>query len=304
LLPIEDILTAPPPSHGPDARAAARSRLWRAESDLFLQWVIADKRGARIAALAKFLDYGDAGRRDEDAFKECFGLGFAQVRYELADAMPAATGRSITWFSDGGDVDEVFRDATPAETARIWGNWELMEIQFVKAQDEAMVLPYMDQAEHTLGDAYRKGLRDPGFLSVLGLYEREKKDSGRALQFLEAAVEAKAPFPRAYTELARIRLTQALEKPARPDGKLGTAQIASVLAPLQETRRMRPPQKSTYLLIALALANTGTVPSQGDLEVLDEGLHDFPAESELATMVAALKDRHGAKGVPAESNVH
>jgi hypothetical protein len=299
LLPIEKILFGRPLPSGGDEQTAAYRRLWQAESDLLLQWVITDKHGARIAALKRFIDNGDNGRRDEPVFKECFGLGFEEIRDELADSLPAAMEKSITWFSDSGGVDEVFRDATPAETARILGNWELMEIPFVRAQEPEMVFPYMDQAEHTLGDAYKKGLRDPGFLAVLSLYESEGKDAGKALPFLEAAAAQGAAYPRAYTETARIRLKEALARPKGTVGKLGTEQIASVIAPLRAALRLRPPQKATYLLFALALENGEAAPSPGDLQVLNEGLRYFPEESELATMVAALNDRHGANGIPA-----
>jgi hypothetical protein len=105
-----------------------------------------------------------------------------------------------------------------------------------------------------------------------------------------------------YTELARIRLHAALANPTGTDGKLGSEQIESVAAPLSEGRHLSPPQKATYLLLALALGNGKVPPSPGEFAVLDEGLRIFPAESELATMVAALKDRRGANGVSAGSN--
>jgi hypothetical protein len=71
---------------------------------------------------------------------------------------------------------------------------------------------------------------------------------------------------------------------------------------LKTARRLSPPQSATYLLYALTLAHSAVAPSAADLEALDEGLRYFPAETELATMVAALKDRHGANGVSAGSN--
>ena len=302
LLPMESILFARTPPGGPDEASRTRGRLWHAQSDLLLQWVITDKQGGRIGALKRFLDFGDAGRRDEVAFRACFGLGFAEIREELADSLPRATEASISWHSKGGDVDEPYRDATAAETSRIWGNWELMEIQYVRARDPGMVYPYVNQAEHTLDDSYKKGLRDPGFLSVMGLYESDKNRPTVAAPLLESAVDQKAEYPRAYVELSRIRLREALGDSKGAHGRLGPAQIAYVSLPLRAARRLSPPQKATYMLLALALVNSDAPPSPEDFAALDEGVRLFPAESELATMVAALKDRREANGVPPESN--
>lgn len=55
------------------------------------------------------------------------------------------------------------------------------------------------------------------------------------------------------------------------------------------------------MLFALVLKNRATGPSPEDVAVLNEGLRFFPGESELATMVAALKDRHGLDGLPGGS---
>jgi hypothetical protein len=298
MIPLEGILYTQMPQRGPDESQSIHADLWRAQSDLFLQWIIADRHRGRINALKKFLDCCDAGRRDEGAFRECFGLDFVEMQDELRGFLRTATDKPIAWHSEGAGVDDVFRDATSTEVARIWGNWELLEMQFVGARDPKMLFPYIDQADHTLGEAYRKGERDPGFLSVYGLYENERGDPEKASAFLEAAVAERSAYARAYTELARIRLKAALARLERADARLSADQVAKVLAPLREARRLSPPQKSTFMLFALALENSANQPSPEDMAVLAEGLRFFPSESELATMVAALKDRRGVDGLP------
>lgn len=301
MIPMEDLLFAPMPQRGHADASSFHADLWRAQADLFLQWVIADRHRGRINALKKFLDCGDDGRRDEGAFRECFGLGFEQIQDELRGFLGTATETSIAWHSDGAGVDEVFRDATSTEVARIWGDWELLETQFVGARDAEMLYPYVDQADHTLSDAYRRGEADPGFLSVYGLFESERDHPGTAAALLEKAVAGRSPYARAYVELARMRLTAALAQSKTAEGRLSVALAADVLAPLLEARRLSPPQKATYMLFALVLKNRATGPSPEDVAVLNEGLRFFPGESELATMVAALKDRHGLDGLPGGS---
>jgi hypothetical protein len=291
LLPMDSVLFTRPGSEGSDEDEKARVRLWDCQSELFLQWVLADRTRGRIAALKKFLDCGDQGRKNEKILRLCFGLGYAQLRDMLNAFLPKAVLESVTFYADADGITVPLRDATTSEYARIWGNWELMEIPFVQAQDPLLVYPYLAQADHTLKNGYKRGERDPGFLAVLGLYAVERGDTDQARPILESAVAANAPYPRIYDELARIRFKEAHADPKGPNSKLSPDQIASVMALLQGARRLSPPQRATYLLYALALASGPAKPTAADWDVLDEGLRTFPGESELATMVAALKDR-------------
>ena len=288
-LPMSVILQTRPGSSGLNEETRNRVKLWHSQSCLFLQWVLDDRSGARIAALKKYLDFGDHGQRSEKRFRECFGCGFGQIEVRLREFLPKAINESITWYSDPSDIEVTLRDATPAEYARIWGNWELMEIQFVNAQDPLLVFPYVDQAEHTLKGAYKKGERDPGFLAILGLYDVDMKKPEQARPILESAAAARAAYPRVYTELARIRIKEALAKPEGPNGKLGKGQRDSIFNPLREALRLSPPQSDAYLLYALTLANSSETPTPGDLAKLDEGRRYFPDEAELASLVASLK---------------
>jgi hypothetical protein len=289
LLPMDSILFTRPGSAGESADEKARVRLWECQSELFLQWVLSDDSRGRIAALKKFLDLGDRGLRNEKAFRTCFGFGYSEAEKRLSDFLPTAVKDSVAFYSSADRIDVPLRDATKSEYARIWGNWELMEIQFVKAQDPDLVYPYIAQADQTLKAGFRKGERDSGFLAVLGLYGTDLTDSETARPALEAAVAAKAPYPRAYVELARLRLKDALSAPRGPGKNLGPDQAEEIMRLLGEARQLAPPQDGTYLLHALTLANCAGPPTRRDMDILDEGLRDFPKDAELAAMVAALK---------------
>jgi hypothetical protein len=301
LLPMDSVLFTRPGSEGAVDEEKERVRLWECQSELFLQWVLSDSSRGRIAALRKFLDLGDRGKRNEKAFHACFGLSFSQIERLLSEFLPKAVENSVTFYSDSNGITVPLRDATTSEYARIWGNWELMEIQFVQAQDPNLVYPYISQADHTLKNGYKKGERNPGFLAVCGLYDVDMKDNEQARPMLESAVAAKAAYPRVYDELARIRFKDAHASPKGADGKLSSEQADSVMSLLRQARSLSPPQSSTYLLYALTLANSTVTPTTEDIGVLDEGLRHFPGEPELSAMVAALKDPHRAILQPAAS---
>jgi hypothetical protein len=289
LLPMDTVLFTRPGSAGESADEKARVRLWECQSELWLRWILSDDSRGRIAALKKFLDLGDLGLRNEKAFRTCFGFGYSEAEKRLSDFLPTAVTDSVTFYSGEDHIDVPLRDATKSEYARIWGNWELMEIQFVKAQDPDLLYPYVAQADQTLKAGFRKGERDTGFLAVLGLYGADTNDPETAGPALEAAVAAKASYPRAYVELARLRLKEALAAPGGPGKKLGPDQAKAIVRLLGEARQLSPPQSGTYLLQALTLANCAAAPTPRDMEILDEGLRDFPKDAKLAATVAALK---------------
>ena len=289
LLPMGDILSSPVISGADDDASRRRRLLWRSQADLLLQWILSDRSHARIAALTRFLDYRGAGQGTEKAFRECFGMSFEQARHQLSGFLPVATTRSLTRDTLLADIDEPFRDARASESARIWGNWTLLEIPFVRAQNPGMVFPYVEQADQTLLGAYDAGARDPGFLGILGLYESEGKNRGRARSILESAAAGKPAYPRVYTELARLRFEAAIAKPEGVAGRLSAEQVASILLPLREARHLSPPQESTYLLLALAFGNGSIPPTADDLAALDEGQRFFPDDARLSTLVSALR---------------
>ncbi|HEY4988454.1 MAG TPA: hypothetical protein VII09_01535, partial [Opitutaceae bacterium] len=212
LVPLNAILLTHPTSEGFDDESRARVRRWKAEAELFLHWVLADKSNGRIRALKRYFDLGTAGRR-ESAFRECFGLGYAEAANQLSQYLPKAVNETITVYRDDDVPIAGLRDATDAEYARIWGNWGLMEIEFVKDQDPLMVHPYIAQAEHTLGGAYRKGEREPRFMAVLGLHDVGMNRPDEARVVMESAAAEKVNYPAMYVELARLRFRQAIAKP-------------------------------------------------------------------------------------------
>jgi hypothetical protein len=303
LLPMDEILFGSTTAKAGDEASRRRILLWQFQSDLLLQWVIADESRLRITALRKFLDCGKMGQGNEKAFIESFGFGFEEMRRQLRGFLSAAISDAVVLHSWMADLDEPYRDATPSESVRIWGNWELMEIQFVRAQNPLMVYPYVEQAERTLFDAYNGGERDSGFLAVFGLYESDRKDLKQASAILESAVAERSIYPSAYTELARIRFEEALARPEGGNAKLSDNQVRSILELLRQARRLCPPQNATYLLFALALGNSSVEPTAEEFAMLEEGRQFFPDDSALAKVASALKKGLGGAASSPEDNI-
>src|SRR5476651_234046 len=114
------------------------------------------------------------------------------------------------------------RDATEAEVGRIKGD-TLRLGGHDGAAHLAMIAPYI------------RGERDPQLLAALGLLERKLGDDARAKKFLEAAARDKAVRPRAYLELARLRLADGIAH-STGAGKLAADQTAGVLTLLFTAR--------------------------------------------------------------------
>jgi hypothetical protein len=284
LVPLQQIFLEPSVPGNPPAPPSLKAF----ESSLFLQWVIADRTGTRTDALGRYLDLLGAGDGSEGAFVRCFGLTFDQALHHVRRFMRDDAGETLSHRELFIGMDIPFRDATPSEFARMWGNWELMEIRFVGDQDSSLVGPYLSQAEHTLEGAYASGAHDPGFLAVLGLFRMHKEEFSLARAALEAAASHDAAYPRAYTEIARLRFREALARPEDPQGKLSSGQTESVLNPLRVASGLFPSQRETYLLAALAYAHSSRAPGPGDRALIEEGLKKFPDDGQLILVVRAL----------------
>jgi hypothetical protein len=109
---------------------------------------------------------------------------------------------------------------------------------------------------------------------------------------LEAAASARAVRPRAYLELARLRLAEAQAHPAE-GGRLSADQTATVLQPLFTARSQPPPLPEVYEAIAETWSVCSVTPGESHLAVIDEGVRYFPRNAALVYQDAALKVRSG-----------
>ena len=231
--------------------------------------------------------------RTEALFRECFGCSFAEAEQQLAAFLPAAVKSSARFRPPRATPPRVvLRPATEAEIARIKGDWERLEIGYVRAIFPEAAPKYIEQARRTVHRGYEHGVRDPAFLAVLGLCESDAGDDVAARPFLEEAAQRGTLRPRAAYELGRLRFAAARAQ-LPPGEALGSAQVADVLTPLFAARAGEPPQPEVYELIAEVWRASGARPSRANLAVLNEGVNLFPRRFTLLQKAAEANLHHG-----------
>lgn len=294
LLPLAEFFAGDLPADG--AAADGALSLWQAQAALFVHWGLGGRGAPRRAALWKFVERAATEPVTAALFQECFGFDFATAQSQLAGYLPEATGEKLTLRAAQRPrlPDYVLRPASEGEIARLKGDWERLEIDYVKTQFPALASKYAEQARRTLLRAHERGHRDPRLLAVLGLCEVDTGNDAAAREFLEAAAALGQPLrPRAWFELARLRLAALRGTRAAAELRLTPAQADAVLGPLAAAREQQPPLAEAYELVAEVLAAGAQAPTRAQLAVLEEGVRIFPRRTELVHRAAELNLRHG-----------
>ncbi|MDO8543567.1 MAG: hypothetical protein Q7S40_24260 [Opitutaceae bacterium] len=294
LLPLADFFAGELP---PDDPALGEGlSLWQAQAALFIRWGLAGRGAPRRAALWKFAERAAVEPVSEALFQECFGLDFATARQQLTAYLPEAMREKLALRPAQRPrlPDYALRPASDVEIARIKGDWERLEIGFVKAQFPALTQKYLEQARRTLRRAYDHGSRDPRLLAAIGLCEVDAGNDVAARGFLEdAAARTKTLRPRACFELARLRFAAEGGQGASAGLRLTPEQASAVLTPLAAAREQEPPLPEVYMLIAEVWAACAEPPIREQLAVLEQGVRIFPRHTELVYRTAELNVRHG-----------
>lgn len=274
-----------------------RDEVLRSEAVLFIRWGLDRKNQPRRDSLWTFIKRASTEPVTEEMFQECFGYGYADARLKIGDYLFNAVTKSLRLVP--AETTELppltLQLATRLEIARIKGDWDRLEINYVKSHFPELTARYVEQARRTLHRAYDKGERDPRLLAIMGLCECDAGDDAAAGPLLEAAVQGGVVRPRVYYELARLRYLEARKKSELPGGKLTTAQAAAILQPLASARRQQPPLLEAYTLAAEVWARTDLALTRRELEVLDEGVQFFPWDARFIYQTAWLNVQHGFK---------
>jgi hypothetical protein len=267
---------------------------WRAQAALFVRWGL-DGRGApRREALWKFAERSAIVGVSEALFQECFGLDYAAASEQLAAYLPTAARNTVRFRARRAPIPSMtLRNATDAQIARIKGDWERMEVTYVKVISPELAPKYLEQARRTLQRPYERNVRDPGMLAVMGLCEVDAGNDAGAREYLEAAARIATLRPRASYELARLRFEASKSELSGTTERLNSTQAAAVLTPLFAARAAEPPLPEVYELIAEVWAHSATAPKRAHLAVLDEGVRLFPRRSALVQRAAELNVQNG-----------
>jgi hypothetical protein len=266
--------------------------LWRSQAALFIRWALCGPE-ARKQALWQFVERTAAHPATEAIFRECFGLTYWDAELQLGVYARSAFRNVETLHPP--KLPELLwvalRDADPAEISRIKGDFNRLEIAYVREFVPQLTEKYIEQARQVLRKSYDAGDRDARLLAELGLCECDANNDAAARPFLEAAVKAKVERPRAYYELARIRFAEARAR-ARA-GQLTPEQLAGVLQPLSWSLNQTPALRESYELMAEAWLRSTASPTPEQLAVLRESVHLFPRSGRLIFSVALLNATHG-----------
>ncbi len=292
LLPIAAFLRADVSVNGQSREE--NLRVWASQAGLFVRWGLDPNGGKRREAFWKFVEAVADGIAPETALQQCMGLDYAAVTEQLTAFLPTAVRKTVTFRPEGSlTMPPVkLRNATEGEIARIKGDWERLEISYVRLRYPEVAEKYVEQARRTLRRAYDHDIRDPQLLAVLGLCECDAGNDAAARPYLEQAAALNVVRPRAWYELARLRLAERLAAPAK-DGRLDATQVADVLTPLFTARKQNPPLPEVYEMIADVWQHSAYAPTKAHLGVLLEGVTLFPRRIPLLRRVAELNLAHG-----------
>lgn len=295
LPPIEELFSNWGGADGGNS-ATRLTPAWLAEAALFLRWGLFGESESQIhrRAFSTFVERSRVEPVTEGLFRECFGFGFAEMQTRLSSYLIDAANepicvdyQTIRHYPGYRDSDHPpfptldTREATPAEIARLLGDWERMQGNDLRSSNPALSQVYLNQAGKTLHKCYAKGERDPRFVAVLGLYDYDVGDIAEARSMLVAAVKSNVLRPAAYIDLAQINLDEAKSHPGAANGKLSAQQVAAVLKPLFAVRKKTRLDAKGYLLIAEAWSNSAERPVLANLEALNEGIRLYPFDSAL-----------------------
>ena len=268
----------------PTAQNPLGNNFWAKQAYLFVHFCMFGEDLRYQQALSTFVSRLAREPLSEALFKECFKTDYQGMNRQLWAYILHTKHKYQRYALKPEDrltpKSIELRDATIPEAARITGD----ALRLAGRQDLALA---------AYRSAYLRGSREPAIVAGMGVTENALGHADRARELLEPASRTGVKRPAAYAELARLRLAEAAAKPSA-NGKLGAAQMAGVLTPLFEARKLQPALPETYELIAAAWAQSAAAPTPENLAVLDEGIRAFPRDSDLLYTAAQLYSQAGA----------
>lgn len=286
IMPIERMLTMDYNSPSFRDETGASRDAWRKQVTAFAHMCLYGRNGRYKQGFIQFAARTSVQPPTEALFKECFGIGYKAMAFELRGYTDFTDYKTTVFEARKGEnilapsPKIQPRPATDGEIGRIKGETLRLGGREDGARNEFII-------------AYLRGDRDPQLLGSLGLMARRRADDARAHTYLEAVAAAPVtiPRPRAYLEIARLRLARyAAAHPGRP---LDAPELKNVLTPLLAGQKLPQQLVELYLEIAKAWTNTTVVAQREDLAVMEQGMSYFPQNGRLILVTAALFLQHG-----------
>lgn len=273
--PLQSVFEGAPPR---DPLGAAK---WRNTAALFARWAIYAKQ----KTAADFWSFSQLACRQpvtEELFRRCFGMSYEEVEAELSWYLIDAL---TEYESAPAKLTPMPRlsmsPAKKSEVARMLGEWERIEAESLAGKSPEIANKYRVHALEKLQQSYKNGVRDPRLLATLGLLLESMGDSAGACDYLEQAVAGNVAGPRAYLELARLRLA----REGKPDDTNAKGcDTSRVVGLLLKAEAKGPPLREVYTMLA-ATNGDGVSPEENRKAALRRGLAFFPLDADLCQRI-------------------
>jgi hypothetical protein len=300
LAPIE--LFAPDALYGPGREHAVRMHVWRAQAVLFARWAFDPANEPASGGFWKLARRARQEALTEKIFVECFGFGYSELRDRLSDYLPLAVKEPVR-ISPGklGPLPRIeVTPATPAQIGRLQGEWERLEIDYVRRLYPDFLSAYVRQARGTLQRALARSPGDTGLIAALGLCELDAGEVAQARPWLEQAWANRAQRPRACYELARLRWADLVRDV--PQTQLFSAvELSPTIEPLRAALAQRPllPEVVLFLAEVWLRCDTATAPPElPELVQAARGFHRLPPVGYgVALLLAKYEHDEEAEGL-------
>ena len=280
---------------------ATRVSAWQAQAALFIRWALDPANAPAAESLWKFARRVSQEPASDSVFRECFGFGYADLQDRLSDYLPTAVRRPARIVP--GKLPPLprfeIKPATPAQIARLRGEWERLEIPFVRTRHAEFLPKYIEQARTTLRRAVGRGERDPRLFAALGLCELDAGDAAAARPYLEQAAAANVVRPRVYYEIARLRWVE-LNRDKPDNTGYTVAELEPVLEPLRVAAAQSPALPEVYMLMAEAWLRCRDRVRASDLPALHAATPLFRRIPGFSFRVALLHLREGQRAEAAQ----
>ncbi len=295
LLPGNELF-APDSVIGPGHTHPVRRQVWSSQCALFVRWALDPAQPGARAALWRLAERVSREPMTEAIFTECFGFGYSDLRDRLSDYLPVAVKTPVRLAAVEMPPPPRFelKTATVAQIARLRGEWERLEIPYVRARHPQFLPRYIEQARLTLRRATSRGERDPQLLTAVALCELDAGDPAAARPLLEEVSAAHVVRPRVYYELARLRWEE-LTRGVPPEKTFALAELQPVLAPLQTARTQSPPLPEVFLLTLDAWLRCDQRTPPDELEKLAAAVPLFRRYAGFGLRVALLQLKNGRR---------
>ncbi len=290
VMPLGEFFAAAPGARD----GSAKPWLRLSEGELLVRWALEPGHHDEQKPFWELVERASTEPVTAALFTECIGADFDDVTARLRAYLPSAIRTSTHWRVDP-DAAEAYalREATPAEVARIMGDWERLETTYVRAHLPTLTDQYYRQAHRRLQRNLDAGGQDPDVLAALGMLEYGAGRPSDAHQLLEAAVKRGIVRPGANTLLALLRYDEVRATSGGGGDTYSATALRPIFALLESACAQEPPLAETYALLAEAWSHCAAAPTSEQLAILDHGAALFRQHPELAGNVAALLLAHG-----------